>query len=117
MDLKFNDQVLYLGYKNQNDSTVVVRILKNLGAFWDSGRDIEESEETVYGIIEHVVIGEVDERKNRYVYIKDSDIKFSLDDVASNLVPVSGDWLELKCSVQWNEEKPTDISPSQVINI
>ncbi|XP_037867032.1 probable RNA helicase armi [Bombyx mori] len=117
LDLKFNDQVLYLGYKNQNDSTVVVRILKNLGAFWDSGRDIEESEETVYGIIEHVVIGEVDERKNRYVYIKDSDIKFSLDDVASNLVPVSGDWLELKCSVQWNEEKPTDISPSQVLKV
>ncbi|KAI5644922.1 AAA domain-containing protein [Phthorimaea operculella] len=91
--LKFylNDKVLYLGYKDSNDSVIVV--------------------------IEHVIIGEVDCRQERNVIIKDSDLKFTLDDVEGTFIPMKGDWLEMKCTVQFDENKPSDISASQVLEV
>lgn len=107
-----NDKILYLGYKDKNDSIVVVRILENLGMAWC---EKEEAQESNYKIIEHVIVGEVSRREDRLVLMKDGDLKFSLDDVEATFVPIKGDWLELKCTMQFDEENPTDITAAQVL--
>ncbi|KAM3967887.1 LOW QUALITY PROTEIN: putative RNA helicase armi [Aphomia sociella] len=112
LNLNINNKVLYLGYKDINESIIVVRILENLGLCWN---DENEEEENNFKIIEHVLIGEVDYRKDRFVYIKDNNLKFNLDYVEGTIIPTKGDWLELKCSVQWDEDKPSDISAAQVL--
>lgn len=109
--LSLNDKVLYLGYIDKNDSIVVVRILENLGLAWSEKEEVHESS---YKVIEHVIVGEVLSREDRFVLMKDGDLKFSLDDVEATFVPVKGDWLELKCAMQFDEENPTDISAAQV---
>lgn len=109
-----NDKVLYLCYKDTSDSIVVVRILENQGIYWG---DEEIVEENAFSVIEHTVVGEVESRQDRFVFMKGSDMKFSLDDVEGTFVPIKGDWLELKCSVQFDENKPSDISAVQVINL
>lgn len=108
-----NDQVLYLGYKDSNDSIIVVRILENKGLFWGTEEDAEENN---FQATEHVLVGEVDFRVDRSIYIKESDLKFNLDDVVGTFIPVKGDWLELKCKVQLDENNPFDISLKQVCN-
>ncbi|CAK1602239.1 unnamed protein product, partial [Parnassius mnemosyne] len=113
-NLHINDQVLYLGYKDLNESIIVVRILENKGLFWGENGD---SEENKFRVIEHILIGEVDNREDRYVFIKESDLKFNLDNVEGTFVPVKGDWLELKCTVQLDEDKQSDISMQQVLSV
>ncbi|KAI8438711.1 hypothetical protein MSG28_011124 [Choristoneura fumiferana] len=107
-----NDKVLYLCYKDDNDSIIVVRVLENQGIFWGDSMDTEENQ---FQVIEHVIIGEVDFRQERLVYMKDSDLKFDLDDVEAGFIPMKGDWLELRCSIQWRDDKPADISAAQVM--
>ncbi|XP_068626233.1 probable RNA helicase armi [Battus philenor] len=109
-----NDLVLYLGYKNTNDTVVVVRILENRGMFWG---EEDSREEKNFQIIDHVLIGEVSHREDRHIYIKESDIKFNLDDVEGTFIPIKGDWLELNCEVQMYENKPSDISMNQVLTV
>lgn len=108
-----NDKVLYLGYKDSNDSINVVRILENQGLFW--GDEDKEDVEN-FNTIEHILIGQVDYREERMVYIVDSDLKFNLDNVAGTFVPIKGDWLDMKCTVQKNEKRPVDINTKQVRN-
>lgn len=110
--LNLNDKVLYLGYKDKNDSIVVVRILENQGLAWCEKEEVHESS---YKVIEHVIVGEVSGRENRLVLMKDGDLKFSLDDVEATFVPIKGDWLELKCTMQFDQKNPTDISAAQVL--
>ncbi|XP_026320060.1 probable RNA helicase armi isoform X2 [Hyposmocoma kahamanoa] len=112
--LSLNDKVLYLGYIDKKDSIVVVRILENLGLAWSEKEEVHESS---YKVIEHVIVGEVSRREDRFVLMKDGDLKFSLDDVEATFVPVKGDWLELKCTMQFDEENPTDISAAQVLQV
>lgn len=110
--LNINDKVVYLCYKDSNDSITVVRILTNNGEHWgDFEPDVEESG---YKAIEHVIIGEVDFRDKRMVIMKDSDLKFSLDNVAATFIPVKGDFLQLKCIVQFDEDQPMDMSSNRV---
>ncbi|XP_032528460.2 probable RNA helicase armi [Danaus plexippus] len=109
-----NDKVLYLGYKDSNDSINVVRILENQGLFW--GDENEEDVEN-FNTIEHILIGQVDYREERMVYIVDSDLKFNLDNVAGTFIPIKGDWLEMKCTVQQNEKRPVDINTKQVLQV
>lgn len=111
INVQLNDKVLYLGYKDGNDSIIVARILENQGIFWG---DEEERDENSFQVITHVIIGEVDYRQDRNVYIKDSDLKFNLDNIEGNFIPIKGDWLELKCTVQYDEDKPANISAAQV---
>ncbi|XP_072941248.1 probable RNA helicase armi [Epargyreus clarus] len=114
LNLSENDKVLYLGYKDANESIIVVRILQNLGVSWGFEEDTEENK---FEVIEHVLIGEVNERENRFVYIKDSDLKFNLDNVEGTFVPVKGDWLEMKCKIKQDENKLSDISTKQVLEV
>lgn len=106
-----NDQVLYLAHKDGNDSIVVVRILENRGSFWGEEGDLEEIS---FQVTEHILVAEVARRENRNVYLKESDVKFNLDDVKGTFVPINGDWLELTCSIQMDESKPFDITMKQV---
>ncbi|XP_049875314.1 probable RNA helicase armi [Pectinophora gossypiella] len=112
--VSLNDKVLYLSYNDANGSVKVVRLLQNLGVSWGSEDQMNEDK---FKIIEHVIIGEVDCRQERFVCIKDSDLKFSLDNVKGTFVPIKGDWLEMKCTVQYDENKPSDISTSQVLQV
>lgn len=114
LSLSLNDKVTYLGYKNEIDRIVITRILENHGMVWESWED-EKVEESNFKIINHIIVAEVDYRMERLVHLKDNDLKFSLDDVEGTMVPIAGDWLELKCSVQLDEDKPYNISGSQVI--
>ncbi|KPI94995.1 putative RNA helicase armi [Papilio xuthus] len=109
-----NDQVLYLGYKDSNGSIVVVRILENKGLFWG---EEGETEENSFQVIEHILVAEVEHRENRDVYLKESDVKFNLDDVKGTFVPINGDWLEITCTIQMNDNKPFDISMKQVLSV
>lgn len=109
--LNINDKIVYLGYKDANESMIVVRILENQGLSWADDQEVEEDS---FKVIEHIIVGEVDYRQDRFVYIKDSDLKFSLDDVEGALIPIKGDWLELKCNVQLDDDKPSNISAAQV---
>lgn len=109
--LNLNDKVLYLGYKDKNDSIVVVRILENQGLAWCENEEVHESS---YRVIEHVIVGEVSGREDRFVVMKGDDLKFSLDEVEATFIPIKGDWLELKCTMQFDEENPTDITAAQV---
>lgn len=113
LSLNLNDKVTYLGYKNEIDQTIITRILENHGMVWETWED-EKVEESNFNIIDHIIVAEVDYRKERFVYLKDNDLKFSLDDVEGPIVPIPGDWLELKCSVQLDEDKPYNITGSQV---
>lgn len=113
LSLNLNDKVTYLGYKNEIDRTIITRILENHGMVWETWDD-EKVEESSFKIIDHVIVAEVDYRKERFVYLKGNDLKFSLDDVEGTMVPIAGDWLELKCSVQLDEDKPYNITGSQV---
>jgi hypothetical protein len=113
INLNVNDKVLYLAYTDRNDKIVVVRILENQGISWGE-EDEENVEVSDFNVIKHIIIGEVSQRQDRLVYIKESDLKFSLDDVESTFVPIQGDWLEMNCSVQWDENKPSNISSVQV---
>ncbi|XP_053615396.1 probable RNA helicase armi [Plodia interpunctella] len=116
LNLKLKDKVLYLGYKDSYDSVKVVRILENQGLYWDDENE-DKMEGDCFQVIEHTLIGEVDHREDRFVFMKDNDLKFSLDNVEGTFVPVKGDWLELKCRVQYDENKPTDITASQVLEV
>ncbi|PZC78433.1 hypothetical protein B5X24_HaOG202177 [Helicoverpa armigera] len=115
VNLNLNDKVLYLCYKKSKDSLVVVRILENQGEHW--GDFDLEVDENGYRVIEHVIIGEVQTRQDRYVIIKESDLKFSLDDVIATFVPIQGDLLELMCKVQYDEDNPMDISSNMVVEV
>ncbi|KPJ08684.1 putative RNA helicase armi [Papilio machaon] len=109
-----NDQVLYLGYKDANGSIVVVRILENKGLFWGEEGEIEENS---FQVTQHILVAEVDRRENRDVYLKESDVKFNLDDVKGTFVPINGDWLEITCTIQMNDTKPFDISMKQILSV
>lgn len=109
--VRVNDKVLYLAYTDKNERTIVVRLLENQGLCW---ADDECTEQDSFKVIKHVIIGEVDYRQERLVYIKDSDLKFHLDDVEATFVPIKGDWLEMSCKVQFDENKPCDIGSAQV---
>lgn len=112
VNVNVNDKVLYLGYKDTIESKiVVVRILQNQGLFWG---DENESEEKSYSVVEHVIVGQVDYRVERSVFITEGDLKFNLDDVEGTFVPIKGDWLEMKCTVQQDETKLADMSAKQV---
>ncbi|KAF9421476.1 hypothetical protein HW555_002691 [Spodoptera exigua] len=113
--LQLNDKVVYLCYKDAEESIVVVRILQNQGEHWgDFEVDVDERG---FPVIEHVIVGEVEYRKDRLVIIKESDLTFSLDKVVATFVPVQGDFLELMCKVKYDEENPTDISTNQVVEV
>nr|XP_026497854.1 probable RNA helicase armi [Vanessa tameamea] len=114
--LKFNinDKVQYLGYKDSNDSIVIVRILANLGLSWG---DVEEAEENKFKVVEHVLIGHVARRQDRFIYISESDLKFNLDDVEGTFIPIEGDWLEIMCAVQEDSIRPFNISIEQVLKV
>ncbi|XP_039754327.1 probable RNA helicase armi [Pararge aegeria] len=115
VEVNVNDKVLYLGYKDANNAIVVVRILQNEGLFW--GDDDTESEEKIFNVIEHVLVGQVEYRQDRLVFIKESDLKFNLDGVTGTFVPIKGDWIEMKCSVQQDVNKPSDMSTNQVLKV
>lgn len=111
INVQVNDKVLYLAYTDANEKIVVSRILENQGISW--GND-ETFEENSFEVINHIIIGEVESRQGRLVFMKDNDLKFSLDDIEATFVPIKGDWLELNCKVQRDESKPYDISAAQV---
>lgn len=115
LSLNLNDNISYLCYKDKNDSVIIVRVLKNHGPSWSDENYEVNSEETQYKVLIHVIIGEVECREKRFVYIKDTDLKFCLDEVEGTFVPIKGDWLELKCEVQWDHNRPTDITATQVL--
>ncbi|XP_045499637.1 probable RNA helicase armi [Colias croceus] len=112
--LNVNDKVLYLCYKDTNEKLVVIRILENQGICWD---DEDTSEEQKFDIINHVLVGQVQYRQDRLVYIDGGDLVFNLDDVEGTFIPIQGDWLEMQCKVQKNEDKPTDIHMKQVLEV
>ncbi|XP_061709089.1 probable RNA helicase armi [Cydia pomonella] len=109
-----NDKILYLGYQDDNETIKVVRVLENYGPFWGDSMDMEEDK---FKVIEHVIIGEVGYREERLVFLKDNDLKFSLDEVEATFIPMKGDWLELICTVQYQDDKPADISAAQVLKV
>uniref|UniRef100_A0A2H1X2J2 RNA helicase n=1 Tax=Spodoptera frugiperda TaxID=7108 RepID=A0A2H1X2J2_SPOFR len=110
-----NDKVVYLCYKEADESIVVVRILQNLGEHWgDFEVDVDERG---FPVREHVIVGEVEYRQDRMVIIKESDLSFSLDKVVATFVPVQGDLLELMCKVKYDEDNPTDVSSNQVVEV
>lgn len=111
--IKLNDTIRYIGYKNDNDMIKVVRIVQNLGPMWDE--TIEN--EIHYDVIEHVIVCEVISRDKRIVSFKDTDLKLDLDQVQSNFIPVTGDWVELVCNMQWSDDIPTDIPADRVNEI
>lgn len=112
LNLQLNDKIVYLCYKDSKDSLVIVRILQNQGEHWgDFEVDVQE---TSYGVVEHVFIGEVEFRDDRWVIIKESDLKFSLDNVVGTFVPIQGDLLELICKVKYDEDNPMDITHNNV---
>ncbi|XP_013197184.2 probable RNA helicase armi [Amyelois transitella] len=119
INLKVKDKVLYLAYKDSNDSIIVVRILENQGICWEDEKEFEKEGDS-FQVIEHTLVGEVDDREDRFVIIKGNEydrLKFNLDNVEGTIVPVKGDWLELKCKVQYDENHPTDISAAQVLQV
>ncbi|KAH9637685.1 hypothetical protein HF086_009353 [Spodoptera exigua] len=66
--LQLNDKVVYLCYKDAEESIVVVRILQNQGEHWgDFEVDVDERG---FPVIEHVIVGEVEYRKDRLVYVE-----------------------------------------------
>lgn len=110
--LNINDKVVYLCYKDSNESIIVVRILTNVGEHWgDFEPDVDESG---YKVIEHVIIGEVEFRDKRMVIMKNSDLKINLDNVTATFIPVKGDFLQMKCMVQFDEDHPMDMSSNRV---
>lgn len=113
LSLNLNDKVTYLGFKNETDNIVITRIIQNHGIVWESWAD-DNVEEASFKIIDHVIVAEVESREKRLVYLKENDLKFSLDDVEGTMVPIAGDWLELNCSVQLDDDKPYNITGSQV---
>ncbi|KAJ8735620.1 hypothetical protein PYW07_007240 [Mythimna separata] len=115
MKLTINDKITYLCRKDSQESVVVVRILENKGEHWgDFDVDVQESS---YDVIEHVIIGEVEFREGRVVIIKDSDLKFNLDNVIATFVPIQGDLLELMCKVKYDEDNPMDIGHNNVVEV
>ncbi|KAJ8736291.1 hypothetical protein PYW08_006947 [Mythimna loreyi] len=113
--LQLNDKVEYLCYKDSKGSLVVVRILQNQGEHWgDFEVDVQESS---YNVIEHVIIGEVEYREGRMVIIKESDLKFNLDNVVATFVPIQGDLLELLCKVKYDEDNPMDTAHNNVVEV
>lgn len=82
--------------------------------FWGDEDNLDEEH---FNVIDHILIGQVARRQDRFVYISESDIKFNLDDVEGTFVPIEGDWLEIKCTVQEDCNNSTIISATQVIQI
>ncbi|XP_047512254.1 probable RNA helicase armi isoform X1 [Pieris napi] len=113
-NLNVNDKILYLGYNNSNEELVIVRILQNEGIGWENEDD---SEEQRFDVINHIIVGIVDCREDRNVFIQGGDLKFNLDDVQGTFIPIAGDWLEMQCSIQKNDEKLTDINMTQVLQV
>lgn len=106
-----NDKVLYLGYKNSDEKLNVVRILQNQGMCWENEENFEEQK---FDVIHHIIVGQVEYRQDRFVYIQGGELKFNLDNVKGSYIPIEGDWLELQCTVQRINETVTDINMTQV---
>ncbi|CAB3256452.1 unnamed protein product [Arctia plantaginis] len=115
LNLQVMDKVLYLCYKDANDTIIIVRILESLGTFW--GDEEEAVDESSYNVIEHVFVGEVDNREDRAVFIKNTNLKFDLDHVTGTFIPIPGDWLELLCKVKFDDDKPMDITFDLVVEV
>ncbi|CAK1540160.1 unnamed protein product [Leptosia nina] len=113
-NLNINDKILYLAYTDNNDKLRVVRILENQGQCWG---DEEWLDEKSFNVVHHLFVGQVEYRKERYVHIKGGDLKFSLDDVEGSFIPIEGDWLEMKCTVQQNHEKLMDITMNEILEV
>ncbi|XP_045527649.1 probable RNA helicase armi [Pieris brassicae] len=113
-NLNVHDKIIYLGYTNSNEELVIVRILQNEGIAWENDDD---SEEQRFNVINHIIVGIVDCREDRFVYIQGGDLKFNLDSVQGSFIPIAGDWLEMLCSIQKNDEKLTDINMTQVLQV
>lgn len=106
-----NDQVMFLAYKDQQEDNIkVVRILQHNGPAWgDVDADVKH-----FDIIDHSIVVQVIDRVGRDVILKDTDLKFNLNEVEITFIPVKGDWLELACSVQWDDENGTGVTPEKV---
>lgn len=112
-EFSINDKITYVAYKDKDQAIKVLRILQNIGNTWGDPDDTVRH----YSIINHVVVGEVGMREDRFVYIKDTNLKYSLDEVETNIAPMPGDWLEINCTVQWDANTVKEVTANQVIFI
>lgn len=103
LQLKINDVVNYLVFQlNVNEPPKVSRILSVLETFWDSNEEFipHDSVQECFDIVDRVMIGKVVKRNGRNVTIDPNNIKFNLDNVVSNFLPMVGDWVEVCGKVQ-----------------
>ncbi|XP_075974584.1 putative RNA helicase armi isoform X1 [Anticarsia gemmatalis] len=113
--LQIKDKVLYVCRKDESDAMVVVRIIENQGIYWGDPEDAVE--ENTFKVIEHVFVGQVEYRQDRAVVIKNSNLEFDLDKVTATFIPIEGDWLEILCKVQFNDDNPMNISLDEVVEV
>ncbi|XP_046396334.1 probable RNA helicase armi [Ischnura elegans] len=71
----------------------------------DEGRVMNLNEAEKTGLAQwRTVVAKVEQRSGRDVIVEPGDIRFSLDDVESNVIPYIGDWLSLEAMVEIDEE-------------
>ncbi|XP_077294325.1 putative RNA helicase armitage [Arctopsyche grandis] len=107
LQLKVNDVVNYLIFQlNEDEPPKVSRILSVLETFWDSSENGNKeflphgSEQEYFDIVDRVLVGKVIKREGRNVTIEPNNVKFNLDHVVSNFLPMVGDWVEICGKVQ-----------------
>lgn len=101
LQLRVNSIVLYYAFKSTDNGILSGKILQ-LISHWNVDEEINTENlpaAEIFDIIERVTITKVIGRKGRDVTVEVDNIKFSLDKVKSDFIPVVGDYVLLTIKV------------------
>jgi hypothetical protein len=127
IDLKEGDKVYYIAYKvSKNEELKIHKIIDKINISWDTDNQTEcykkdqisknkikenlnlnvPSSDLVLNkrqLNERVILGKVNKRKGRNIFLEDN-ICINLNNVHSTFIPMIGDWIQLECIVEVNED-------------
>ncbi|XP_015587394.1 probable RNA helicase armi isoform X2 [Cephus cinctus] len=116
-NLEVGDTVHYLAFqRHQNEEQKIRKIISLTNETWDdqpSDREIQVKDALDHKVVKvetlkRSVVGKVTKREGRTMFIEPINITVHLDKVASEFVPIVGDWLMLESLVEV-DERSTDL--------
>ncbi|KAI4497922.1 hypothetical protein M0802_007038 [Mischocyttarus mexicanus] len=108
--LKVGDIVYYLAYKkNKDDEEKICKIISVKEECWDDNVIIPQEKTLKKDIFRKNIIGKVNKREGRIVFISPGEIRFDLNKINSEFIPIIGDWIILEALAEVDDSN-TDLT-------